>query len=46
MRYFFTGAIDRAPRIILRVFTGASTIAPVSWQALTVMVYIANAVTL
>jgi hypothetical protein len=30
----FTGAIDHAPWIILRVFTGTGTIVPVSWQAL------------
>jgi hypothetical protein len=33
-QYFaITGAIDHAPLIILQAFTGASTIAPVSWQA-------------
>jgi hypothetical protein len=34
MLCFFTGAIDHAPQIILRAFTGAGAIAPISWQAL------------
>jgi hypothetical protein len=31
---FFTGAIDHAPQIFLRAFSGASAIAPVSWPSL------------
>jgi hypothetical protein len=33
-KFFFTGAIDHAPRLILQTFTGAGAISPVSWQAL------------
>jgi hypothetical protein len=32
--FFFTDAIEHAPRIILWAFTGTNAIVPVSWQAL------------